>query len=119
MNSFIKPVGYSAGFALLWGLLAWNSPSTTYHLAPLIVAAAVPGALLLGDEKVPISQLILAGGAGGMLALIATVLLGSSDHLLGGSLLPFGGAVAEALVFTGAGAVVATALATITSSRRP
>ena len=119
MKSLIKPLGYAAGMALLWALLAWNSPSTTYHFAPLIVAAAVPGALLLGEAKVPGPTLILAGAASGVLALVVTTVLGTADRLIGPSLLPFGGAVAEALVFAAVGVLAATTVTAIASSRRP
>lgn len=119
MNTLLKPLGYAAAFALLWGVLAWNSPSTTYHIAPLIVAAAVPGILVMADEKVPTRMLALAGVAGGLLALLTTAALGVSDRLIGPSLLPFGGAVTEAFLFTLAAGLVAVAAAATVAARRP
>jgi glutaredoxin-like protein len=37
-----QPVTVALGLALLWVLLAVRTPTTTYHLAPLLVAAAAP-----------------------------------------------------------------------------
>jgi uncharacterized membrane protein YhhN len=37
-----QPVVAALGFALLWVLLAARNPTTTYHLAPLLMAAAAP-----------------------------------------------------------------------------
>lgn len=37
-----QPVVAALGFALLWVLLAARTPTTTYHFAPLLVAAAAP-----------------------------------------------------------------------------
>lgn len=118
MTLLTKPVGYAIGLTVLWALLAWNSPSTTYHLAPILVAIVIPGALLLGDEEAPRRTMVTAALAGTALALGATGFLGGTDHLTGGSLLPFGGAVTEAVVFVIAGAIAMTLVATVASTRR-
>lgn len=50
-----QPLLASAGFALLWLLLAVRSPDTTYHLAPLLVAGMGPVARRWLD-RAPISS---------------------------------------------------------------
>jgi len=119
MTPLIKPAGYAAGLTLLWAVLAWNSPSTTYHLAPLLVAIAIPGMLRLNSEGVPPRLLVTAGFTGFALTLAATGILGWSDRLVGPSLLPFGGAVAEAVVFATGGALIVTAVTVFTTARSP
>jgi len=116
MMSLLKPLRYAFALAVLWAVLAWYSPSTTYHLAPLLVAGVVPGALLLSDERSPWRITLAAGAVGASLALITTTGLGLAERLIGPSLLPSGGAVVEAVVFAALGAtagVVAAAVAAV------
>ena len=74
----------SAIFALLWGLLAVRMPTTTYHLAPLLVAGATPmtGRRLFG---VPVrSRVALVWARLGLLvALAATEVLAYRGLLAG------------------------------------
>ena len=98
--------------------LAWNSPSTTYHLAPLLVAIAIPGMVGLDRIGATPRLVAMAAVAGVALALATTGLLGWYDRLVGPSLLPFGGAVAEAVVFAVGGALVVTVATSLTSARR-
>jgi hypothetical protein len=97
----------SLGLGLLWIFLAFNNPQTSYHLGPPLVAAAVP----LSHRSTgsgPLSNAAAAGAAvaGLMNALFATAVLAFNDRLLGGSLLPFGDATVEAIVFAVGGAIV-------------
>ena len=118
MTPLIKPLRYAFALAVLWAVLAWNSPSTTYHLAPLLVAGVAPVALLLGDERSPWQAILGAGVVGASLALITTAGLGLADRLIGPSLLPAGGAVVEAVVFASLGAALGVAAAAVTDVRR-
>jgi hypothetical protein len=97
----------SLGLGLLWMLLAFRSPETTYHFGSLLVAAAVAMSHRSTGSG-PLSNAAAAGAAvsGLMNALIATAVLALNDSLRGGSLLPFGDATVEAIVFAivGAGA---------------
>ena len=95
----------AALLAALWTVLAIVRDGVTYHLAPLIVAA-VPAIGTVG-EKAPGRRVAgrLAGvGLAGALGI--TILLGALGRLEGPSLLPFGGAATEAVLFgtLGAGA---------------
>jgi hypothetical protein len=98
--------------ALLWTVLAWSNPTITYHLAPLLIASVFPIARAL-DRSPSIRELATTGWIGGAIAGGTTGVLGITDHLLGPSLLPFGGAVLESVVFAGLGVVVGVAIAIV------
>lgn len=102
-------------FAGLWIVAAGIRPSSTFHLAPLIVAAWPA----LGERDPrrahPISLL------GAVLAAATTALLFSLGWLSGPSLLPWGGAGLESLLAGAAGAligVVAAALGQLRARQR-
>ena len=103
--------------AVLYGVVlaaAWAVPAlltdNIYHLAPLLVGAVVPLGVALTPDP-PARPLRLAGAASGaVLALAATGLLAATGHLEGASLLPTGGAVAEAVAFSLAGALIGLVL---------
>ena len=84
--------------AVLWALLAIARTGVTYHLAPLLVAV-VPG-LAAGVELSAgrrVAARLAAMGLGGALAV--TALLSVLGRLGGPSVLPFGGAATEAVLF--------------------
>lgn len=89
-----KAIGYSIGFVVLWAVLAAIQPSTTYHLAPLLVAVIVPFVYRMQDGRSRSTGIWLAlAGVG--LAVTATSLLAVSGLLEGPSLLPFGGGLSS------------------------
>ena len=97
----------SLGLAVLWGVLAFANPETTYHLAPPLVALTVP----LSHRSTgsgPLSAAAAAGAAvsGLINALAATAVLFVFDKLEGESLLPFGDATVESVIFAVGGAVL-------------
>ncbi len=102
-----KVLYLSLGLGLLWIFLAFNSPNTTFHLGPPLVAAAVAVSYRSAGSG-PLSNPVAAGAAvsGFTNALIATGILAFNDRLEGGSLLPFGDAIVESLIFAVAGAAV-------------
>ena len=89
-SPLIKAVGGAVGFAVLWTILAIVSPTTTYHLAPAIVAGVGP---VIAPRRAFVSSAATLA-----LALGTTGLLSSLDALAGESLLPVGGAVFESAV---------------------
>ena len=91
----------TATFAVLWVVLAVWRATVTYHLAPAIVAGV---ASALGATT-PKSRTRLAA-FGLTVALAGSLLLNVMGRLDGPSLLPFGGAMAEAVIFAVAGSVV-------------
>ena len=97
----------SFGLAVLWAVLAFANPETTYPLAPPLVAAAVPLSHR-GTGSGPLSNAAAAGAvvSGLTNALGATAVLFLFDKLQGESLLPVGNAAVEAIVFALGGAVV-------------
>ena len=104
MRTIIRPSLYGLGLTVLWIVLASANPSTTYHLAPLLVAIAVPVGSVMADR----TTVGVAAGAsiiGVALTYGATAGLAATDSLTGPSLLPPGGAVLEAIVFGAAGAL--------------
>lgn len=93
-----KGLVYGLGLATLWVVMALISSTTTYHLAPLIVAAA-PAIVDSLDRSSSMARLGLLAAMGLALALAVTGILAVSGHLEGPSLLPTGGAVFESVVF--------------------
>lgn len=94
----------AAGLTALWVVLAIARPGVTYHLAPLIVASlpAVAGGFEGRAEPMPVARL---AGVGAGLALGTSLLLSSLGRLAGPTLLPFGGAALEAVIFSFLGAL--------------
>lgn len=104
MQHLLRPVAYGLGLTVLWLVLAAANDSTTYHLAPLLIAAAVPIGTALTQNPSP-ARVTAAALIGIGFVYSTTALLGSTDRLTGPSLLPVGGAVLEAVVFGAAGAL--------------
>lgn len=97
----------SLGLGLLWIVLAWSNPTTTYHLGPPLVALAVPlSHRTTGSGPLSVPAAAGAAVAGLSNALIATAVLALNDKLQGGSLLPFGDAAVESILFALVGALV-------------
>ena len=91
---------FVAGFAVLWVVLAALRPSTTFHLAPLILPLLPVGLVMSGatlPDRRRSTQATLAAVA---VALLVTAALSGTGRLGGPSLLPSGGAATEAVVFT-------------------
>lgn len=101
-----RAAGYAVGLGAVWAVAAALRPETTYHLAPLLVAATLPFVLVAEQPSLGLRG-TLAGAAGGTaVAFIATAALGFADLLRGPSLLPFGGAVVESVIFSVVGGVL-------------
>ncbi len=111
---FRRAVSISLGLAVLWVVVAFIRSGTTFHLAPILVAAAFPVAVSY-DSRDQISTLHLAlpSVIGLAIALVATLVLTLADEMTGPSLLPSGGAVTEAVVFSLIGAIGGFVIATL------
>lgn len=99
-------LGASLAVAVLWVLLAFRSPSTTYHFAPIVVTVASPYAArakAAGAFTGRRALVIVAAGAA--ISLAAVVALASTRHLTGPTLWDSGNATTEAIAFTAAGSV--------------
>jgi len=109
MRHFRRAGFYGLALASVWVVLGW-SYDTTFHFAPLLVAAVVPLGVALAGEPPPFPRRLAGAAAGAALALAATTALALGGRLDGPSLLPAGGAVAEAVAFSLAGAAVGLVL---------
>lgn len=106
--------GLLAGFGLaaVWMVAAAFRPTSTFHLAPILIAGVVP---LLGKRAgLQHGAVAMAGLIGLSIAAASGVVLLLLDLLRGPSLLPFGNAFVEALVFAAGTGIVTVALARIT-----
>ncbi len=112
-----RAVTYGAFLAAIWAAAAVLRPATTYHLAPLLIAATLPVAVRFDNPDVRLRTVGTMAALGAVLALLVTALLVVADWLRGPSLLPFGGAVAESVVFAFVGAVGGFALSLLGARR--
>jgi glutaredoxin-like protein len=95
-----------------WFALATGSPTTTYHFAPAVVAAAWPvGRRLRAGRALPLRAAAGAVLGGALLALIATVFVSASGALAGPALFGLPGPLAETLVSVAVGVVGGTVFA--------
>ena len=103
--------------AVFFGMIlaaAWAVPAfltdNVYHPAPLLVGAVIPLGVALGPRMPAMPLRLAATGAGAILALATTGLLGATGHLEGPSLLRTGSALGEAVFFSLAGAGIGLVL---------
>lgn len=109
MKPLWRAVLYGVALAAAWAVPAFIT-GNVYHPAPLLVGAVVPlGVALTPDPPSPRLRLVGAV-AGALLALATTALLAATGHLEGPSLLPAGGALAEGVAFSLAGALIGLVL---------
>jgi len=105
---------YAGGLAAVWLVAAGLNGGTTYHLAPFLVAATLPIVLAFDiDRTVDMRTLVTGATAGGVLALAVTAALAVADKLQGPSILSFGGAATESVVFALAGTATGLVIAVI------
>ncbi len=112
MKTLSNPIAGALGFALIWAIAATVSPTTTFHLGPFIVAVSP---VLFSDHR-PATRVIPAGLG---IAVATSLALAASGSLQGPTLLPWGGALAESLVFAAVGAIVTLAIGTRRSASVP
>ncbi len=111
---FRRAVSISLGLAVLWVAVAFLRSGTTFHLAPILVAAAFPVTVAYDTrDRMSMRHLALASVVGLAIALVATLILTLADMMTGPSLLPSGGAVTEAVVFSLIGAIGGFVIATL------
>ncbi len=115
-------VGWTVAVALAWVLLAMWRPTTTWHLAPVLLAGAWPWVLgqdLRAGDHSAASRLGWAGAAGFVVASLVTLGLARADLLRGPTLLGFPSATTEALVLAAAAAVLLVLVGLVRAFRRP
>lgn len=104
-----RPFGFAIFLAAVWVVAALVRPTSTYHLAPILVAGAAP--FVAVSSGVPRRQATWLAAVGLALAVIVAGGLALANALDGPSLLPVGGAVFESVVFAVVGAVAGAAYA--------
>ncbi|GAA2502644.1 glutaredoxin domain-containing protein [Terrabacter carboxydivorans] len=107
-----RGIAWTLGMALLWlGLALWR-PTTTWHLAPVLVAGALPWFVIsnLSSVRRKTRAVLLAAAAGGIAAALAATVMSGLDLLRGPTLRHPDGAALEALQLSG-GTALATVLA--------
>lgn len=105
---------YSGGLAVAWLIAAAFRPEVTYHLAPILVAGALPIAMVLERRSAPGNKvLVSAAGFGFALAAATTALLAGAGWLEGPTLGPFTSAVGESLAGAALGAVTGSLIAAL------
>jgi hypothetical protein len=97
----------SAILAVVWSVAAALRPSSTFHLAPILVTLG--GAVLTASVERGRPGWVIIVATGGALSIATTGVLAAAGWLVGPSLLPFGGPAAEAIIFTVGTAVVGSA----------
>ncbi|MGI8702131.1 MAG: DUF427 domain-containing protein [Nocardioidaceae bacterium] len=107
--------------AVVWSAPVVWRPTTTWHLAPLILASAWPWVVgqdsASGDHSAR-SRIMLAGGAGLSAAMALTGVLSASGRLDGPTWTGSGTPVIEALLLSVGGAVIATTVELLRTVRR-
>lgn len=106
------PAGWTVAAAALWVALALWRPTTTWHLGPVLVAAAAPWLVRQGvraGDRRDVTRVAWGAAAGFLVAAAVTAALGGAGLLRGPTLLGRPGAGAEALVLSGVGAGLPTA----------
>jgi uncharacterized protein (DUF427 family)/glutaredoxin len=113
---------WTVAVGLAWvGLALWR-PTTTWHLAPVLMAAAWPW--LVGQDLPSRAhggrgRLLAAAAAGFAAAALTTLALSGADLLRGPTLLGTAGATTEALAFAGGTWALAALLGLVLSRTAP
>ena len=94
------------GFAIIWLVAVFVVDGTTFHLAPVIVAAAAP--IRFPERR------FTAAVVGATIAAAVAILLSLAGRMAGPSLLPIGGALLESVL----GAVIGGLLGLVVASQR-
>ena len=92
--------------AMVWSGLAWHSPTTTYHLAPILVAASLPIASRLRAPGPLARRTAWRNASGGAaIGIVAAVGLDAIDWLRGPTVIDHGSALAESALAAIVGAL--------------
>jgi hypothetical protein len=103
---------WGALLAVLWVVVALIRPTSTFHLAPFLIAAAPPVLFTLEGGSRTNRATVLRLAAGGMaLALAATLVVAVVGAMQGPAFEGFSGPLVEAVVFSAAGTAVGVGFA--------
>ncbi len=117
-------VGVTLIIAVMWVVIALLNPTITYHLSPLLLAAAPSVvARLQAERALPWRQALVTAAIGGLIAGITTVILVLADALRGPVItaeftaVP-GSALAETVIVLAIGTVLGGVVAVMGSRSR-
>lgn len=96
----------------LWFALAWRSPTSTYHFAPIVGAAVGPYVTRTKFGPTTLTAAVRVAALGAAITIAAALVLWSQDRMLGPTFWSEDGAVVESLAFALLGAVVGAVLLT-------
>ena len=117
-SRYRRAASIALGFAALWIVFAFIRSGTTFHLAPVLVAATVSVVFAYdARDRVTTAELAIASLAGLAIALLTTLVLALVDQMTGPSLLPFGGGVTESVIFAAVGAIAGFGIGVVLRSR--
>jgi len=107
-----RALGWSVALAVLWVVVALIRPTSTFHLAPFLIAAAPPVLLTLdGDSRADWTTVLRIALGGMALALTATFVVSFLGAMQGPPFEGFSGPLVEAVAFTAVGAALGVGLA--------
>ena len=112
---------WTLAVAVVWILLVAWRPTTTWHLAPLLMAAAWPwvvGQDLSASDPTARRRVLIAGAAGLATGSALIAILALAGRLDGPTWTGGGTPVVEAFLLAGAGALVATLVGVMRTVRR-
>ncbi|WP_199432671.1 glutaredoxin domain-containing protein [Qaidamihabitans albus] len=113
-------LGFAIVIAGLWFALAAGNPTTTYHFASAIVAAAWPvGRRLRAARALPAVPAMATAFGGGLLAVVTTALLAARNALAGPALFGLPNGLTETLAGIALGTLAGAALAVVPRRRDP
>ncbi len=114
--------GWTAAVLVFWVLLAMWRPTTNWHLAPMLLAAAWPwvtGQDLRGGDRSALPRLLLAGAAGFGTAVVATLVLDRLGLLRGPTVLGFAHPAPEGIVLAAAAVALVVVPGVLRALRTP
>lgn len=113
--AFVAP----AAFGLLWVALARHAPTTTWHIAPALVAASGPVyERITRRQPVPVRRALVVTVEGLVVAFSVTVILTVEGWLRGPTIVHHGSATIEALAVASFAAAWGMRVATRTKTSR-
>ncbi len=116
------PRAWIVGLALAWLVLALRQPTTTWHLAPVLLAGVWPWLEhqeTRSRERGRRARVLMATPVGLAIAVVVTLALSYADLLRGPTVWDSGSATVEALVLSVGTAVVFALLGLLTGQRSP
>ena len=105
-RTLLVAAGTSLLVSLVWIALAWRTPTSTFHFAPLIASAVGPYAAKSAAGPLALRHAIAASAAAATVVAIAITFLLATDRLNGPTFWSADGAGLEATLFGAVGVLI-------------